>query len=102
MEMYELAVKDYRASLQQNPMERNNWHNMVLCLMELEQYGEADSALDSMMTLWPRESSQCTMKAQVSLAQKDTAMALSRAVSASGYSSRRACMDDFIAQALPS
>lgn len=75
MEMYGPAVEDYRASLQQNPMERNNWHNMVLCLMELNKYDEADSALDSMMTLWPRESSQCTMKAQVSLAKKDTVLA---------------------------
>lgn len=75
MEMYAPAVEDYRASLQQNPMERNNWHNMVLCLMELDKFDQADSALDSMMTLWPRESSQCTMKAQVSLAKKDTVMA---------------------------
>ena len=75
MEMYAPAVEDYRASLQQNPMERNNWHNMVLCLMELDKFDEADSALDSMMTLWPRESSQCTMKAQVSLAKKDTTLA---------------------------
>lgn len=75
MEMYESAVDDYRASLEQNPMERNNWHNMVLCLMELDRYDDADSALDSMMVLWPRESAQCTMKAQVSLAKKDTVLA---------------------------
>lgn len=72
MDMYALAVEDYRASLQQNPIERNNWHNMVLCLMELDKFDEADNALDSMMTLWPRESSQCTMKASVCLAKKDT------------------------------
>lgn len=75
MEMYDSAVDDYRASLEQNPMERNNWHNMVLCLMELDKFDDADSALDSMMLLWPRESSQCTMKAQVSLAKKDTVLA---------------------------
>lgn len=75
MEMYEPAVSDYREAIHQNPIERNNWHNMVLCLMELERYGEADAALDSMMQLWPRESSQCTMKAQVSLAKKDTTRA---------------------------
>lgn len=75
MERYDLAVEDYHAALHQNPMERNNWHNMVLCYMELEQYERADSALDSMMALWPRESVQCTMKAQVSLALKDTLLA---------------------------
>lgn len=72
LERYALAVDDYQASLQQNPMERNNWHNMVLCLMEIDRYDSADVALDSMMVLWPRESSQCTMKAQVALAKKDT------------------------------
>lgn len=72
LERYALAVDDYRASIHQNPMERNNWHNMVLCLMEINRYDSADIALDSMMVLWPRESSQCTMKAQVALAQKDT------------------------------
>lgn len=75
MEMYDSAVSDYREALHQNPIERNNWHNMVLCLMELERYEEADLALDSMMLLWPRESSQCTMKAQVSLAKQDTVLA---------------------------
>lgn len=71
-ECYAMAVDDYQASIQQNPMERNNWHNMVLCLMEINRYDSADVALDSMMVLWPRESSQCTMKAQVALAKKDT------------------------------
>ena len=75
MEMYAQAVADYRASLHQNPMERNNWHNMVICLMELDQFDQANAALDTMMTYWPRESSQCTMKAQVAIAMKDTTMA---------------------------
>lgn len=75
MEMYASAVEDYRESLHQNPMERNNWHNMVLCLMELDKFDEADLALDSMMALWPRESSQCTMKAQLCMAKKDTVLA---------------------------
>ncbi len=72
---YALAIDDYRASIQQNVMEQSNWHNMVLCMMELERYDSADVALDSMMMLWPHESSQCTMKAQVALAKKDTVAA---------------------------
>lgn len=71
-ERYAPAVDDYMASIQQTPMERNNWHNMVLCMMEIGRYDSADVALDSMMVLWPRESAQCTMKAQVALARKDT------------------------------
>lgn len=61
-EHYAPAVDDYMASIQQTPMERNNWHNMVLCMMEIGRYDSADVALDSMMVLWPRESAQCTMK----------------------------------------
>lgn len=75
MDMYALAIDDYRASIQQNLMERNNWHNMVVCLMELDRFDEADAALDSMMILWPKESAQCTMKASISLARKDTIQA---------------------------
>ncbi len=72
MEHYEQAIDDYQASIQQNLLERNNWHNMVLCMMELERYDSANVALDSMMTLWPHESSQCSMKAKEDLAKKDT------------------------------
>ncbi len=72
MERYDTAIEDYQASIQQNLMERNNWHNMVLCMMEIKRYDSADVALDSMMVLWPHESSQCTMKAQIALAKKDT------------------------------
>ncbi len=72
MERYAMAIDDYKASIHQNMMERNNWHNMVLCMMEINRYDSANVALDSMMVLWPHESSQCTMKAQVALAKKDT------------------------------
>jgi tetratricopeptide (TPR) repeat protein len=75
MQQYALAIADYRASLQQNPTEKNNWHNMVLCMMELKLFDEANQALDTMMYFWPRESSQCTMKAQVFLAKQDTLIA---------------------------
>ena len=72
---YGTAEEDYAFSLRQNPMEKGSWHNMILCQMEQHKYDEADLALDSMMHLWPAESGQYTMKAQVAMARKDSVTA---------------------------
>jgi len=72
---FALAEDDYREAIAINPLEKNCWHNMVLCQMELKEYERADSSLDVMVKHWAKDSEVYTMKSQVSLARKDSVKA---------------------------
>lgn len=71
-EFYEKAIADYHEALRIKPLERDCWHNLTLCHLELKQYNEADSCLDMMLQHWPKEANLHTLKAQVAFNQKDT------------------------------
>ena len=56
-------------------MDRNCWYNLAASLLNTKRYDEADATLDTMLTLWPRDPQQMSMKAQVSLCKEDTVKA---------------------------
>ena len=72
---FALAEDDYHEALAINPLEKNCWHNLVLCQVELKEYERADSSLDVMIKHWAKDSEVYTMKAQVALARKDSVKA---------------------------
>ena len=73
---YEGAIQDYHKVIDMEPKNKVCWHNLVLCHFELQQYTQADSALDRMLRYWPKDAELFTMKAQVSIAQGDTVRGL--------------------------
>ena len=75
LEMFQQAEDDYRMAIHESRMDQSSWHNMVICQMEQKKYHTADSTLDEMMRIWPREPQACTMKAEVALQLKDTILA---------------------------
>lgn len=74
-QLYEKAIADYHEALRIKSNERDCWHNLTLCHLELKQYNEADSCLDRMLQQWPKEANLHTLKAQVAFNQKDTVKA---------------------------
>lgn len=75
MERYADAEKDYVSAINENRMDQSCWHNMVICQLEEKKFQKADSTLDEMMAIWPRDPQECTMKGQVALQLKDTTTA---------------------------
>lgn len=90
---FALAIEDYRQAIRQNLMDRNCWYNLAASLLNTKEYEQADAVLDSMMTLWPREASQLSMKAQLQLCREDT-------LSASDWVDKALAMDAYDGVAL--
>ena len=88
---YALAEEDYVKALDINPLEKNCWHNIVLCQLELKEYERADSSLDVMIRHWPNEAENYTLKAQVALAVGDSVRAeswIDQALEVNSYEGR--------------
>ena len=69
------AIEDYRSAIHQNRVERNCWYNLAASLLNSKRYEDANAAIDTMLTLWPKDPAQMAMKAQVYLCLEDTTQA---------------------------
>lgn len=74
-ENFDGAIDDYRHAIHHNRMERNCWYNLAASLLNNKRYEEASVTLDTMLTLWPKDPAQMSMKAQVCLCLEDTVVA---------------------------
>lgn len=75
MEKFDAAIEDYRSAIRQNRVERNCWYNLAASYLNTKRYDEANVTLDTMLTLWPKDPAEMSMKAQVYLCKEDTVQA---------------------------
>ena len=73
---YAGAVADYTRALRYEPDNKGLWHNRVLCRIKQEQYDSALCELDTMLGHWASYAPAHNMRAEVFMAQKDTARAI--------------------------
>lgn len=74
-EHYHDAIQDYQKASEIEPNNRNVWHNLILCQIEVDSLDAADKTSDIYIRKWPRSASGYCMKAQVHMQKKDTVSA---------------------------
>ena len=73
---YAEAISDYSRALRYDPENRGLWHNRVLCHIQNKEYDAALAELDTMQARWSQYAAAYTMRADVCLQLKDTALAV--------------------------
>jgi tetratricopeptide (TPR) repeat protein len=69
------AISDYDQAILIDPRNQNYWFNRALCHFQEKDYPGAQQELDTIITKWNHFANAYSLKAEVSLIQKDTTTA---------------------------
>ena len=86
------AAHDYESALRIDDDNKNIWHNLILCYIEIDSLPQADSALERLITKWPDRADGYLLKAEVLIKGGDT-------LKAEQYADRALRVDTFSVQA---
>lgn len=89
---YSDAITDYDHAIIIAPQNRNYWFNQSICRVNLKEYDQAQKELDTIVSKWNKFAQAYTLKAEVSLYQKDT-------VAAAGWLDKSLEIDPYNAEA---
>ena len=66
------AAEDYEKAVEISDGNKNLWHNLILCYLEVDSLNQAETALERLIQKWPKYADGYLFKAEVLIKRGDT------------------------------